>query len=231
VAVPTTYLISTKNLDSILDKLRRAGVPAKLTTDFLKQLGFASSGDRPIIPLFKALGFLNGSGEPTERYLQFRDERHSGRVLAEALREAYSDVFELDEVAHTLSPQELKGIFSRVTGKHEDVVEKMATTFKALSARAEFGAVEVATADHGTGVAEPARSSLAAPGDLHPLILGLLQELPAPGEPFPSDKQDDWLEIAKTTFRLIYPNERANGTGRDVGTVARPDRPTVDAEE
>ena len=54
----------------------------------LKQLGYGSSSDRPIIAVMKALRFLTESGEPTERYRRFRDPAQSGRVMAEALRDA-----------------------------------------------------------------------------------------------------------------------------------------------
>lgn len=38
----------------------------------------------------------------------------------------------------------------------------------------------------------------------HPLIEGLIQELPPVGAAFPQAKQEDWLQLAKVTFRMIY---------------------------
>jgi Family of unknown function (DUF5343) len=207
MAVPTAYLVSTKNIDGILEGMRRAAVPPRLTTDFLKQLGYASSSDRALIPVLKALGVLDGSGAPTERYRRLRDESQSGRVLAEAMRDAYEDVFAIDQEAHLLANPELRGIFARLSGKHEDVVEKMTATFRAFASRADFG-----------GSKEVASTRREAPpplhdGDLpevHPLILGLIRELPPPGEVFPDAMQKNWLDIAQGAFKLIYPASTAS---------------------
>jgi hypothetical protein len=138
--IPSTYLTGTKNLAAILAAVKKAGVPNKFTYDFLKQLGYPSSQDRPLIPLMKAMGFLDANGTPTERYRRFRDDSQSQRVVAEGMRDAYSGVFAVDQEAYKLTGGDLKGIFARLSGKSEDVAHKMALTFKALAGHAEFTA-------------------------------------------------------------------------------------------
>ena len=39
---------------------------------------------------------------------------------------------------------------------------------------------------------------------LHPLLDGLMGELPANGERFPAEKRKDWLDAAQVIFRLVY---------------------------
>jgi hypothetical protein len=138
MAVPTSYLTSTKNLDGILKAIRRAGVPAKFTYDFLKKLGYPSSNDRPLIPLFKAMRFIDDGSTPLDRYRRFRDSTQAKAVVAEGLREAYADVFGVDQNAHDLTNEELRGIFARLSGKSDAVAEKMALTFKSLASHADF---------------------------------------------------------------------------------------------
>jgi hypothetical protein len=138
VAIPSTYMGSVKNLDAILTQIRRGSVPPKFTYQFLKELGFPSSNDRPIIPIMKALGFLDDSGVPQERYRRFKDGSQWQRVLAEGVREAYADVFAVDENAHSLPAQQVNGIFARLSGKGEAVTDKMAMTFRALTKLADF---------------------------------------------------------------------------------------------
>jgi hypothetical protein len=129
---------STRNLEAILGQIRRGSVPPKFTYQHLKELGFPSSNDRPIIPVMKSLGFLNDSGVPAERYRRFKDDSQWKRVLAEGVREAYGDVFAIDENAHTLSVQQVNGIFARLSEKGSTVTDKMAMTFRALSNLADF---------------------------------------------------------------------------------------------
>jgi hypothetical protein len=145
MAVPTSYFTSTKNLDGVLAAIQKASVPPKLTYDFLKKLGFPSSNDRPIIPVFKSLRFLDGTGTPLDRYKRFRDPSQAGAVMAEGIREAYADVFGVNQQPQGLTPEQLKGVFSRLSGKSDSVAEKMALTFKALAGHAVFDAAQVAT--------------------------------------------------------------------------------------
>ena len=131
---------SVKNMDSILAQIRRAAVPPKFTYEFLKGLGFPSSNDRPIIPLMKALGLLDEQGVPRDRYRQFKDESQWQRILAEGIREAYADVYAVDEKAHSLPAAQVNGIFARLSDKGEAATAKMAMTFRALAKLADFGA-------------------------------------------------------------------------------------------
>jgi hypothetical protein len=226
MAVPSSYLTSTKNVAPILDAIRRAAVPQRFTHQFLKQLGFTSSNDRAIVAVFKALGFLDGSGAPTARYRRYRDAGESQAVLAEALRDAYADVFALNQEAYDLPFTELRGIFARLSGKHEGVVEKMASTFKAFAGRADFSAAKDAErADTNESSGESARGSSALSDEMfvHPLIEGLLRELPPPGSAFPRAKQKDWLEIAEAAFRLMYGTEDEPTDETDAAAVSAAD--------
>lgn len=138
--IPNSYMTSTKNLEQILAAIQKAGVPPKFTYDFFKKLGFPSSNDRPIIPILKAMRFLDEGGVPLDRYKRYRDIPNAGGVLAEGLRDAYSDVFAVDQQAQDLDIDALKGIFARISGKSDRVCEEMAKTFKALSGFADWEA-------------------------------------------------------------------------------------------
>jgi hypothetical protein len=174
MAVPTGYLITTKNLDGILSAIQRASVPQKFTYEFLKQLGFASSGDRGVVSVLKSLRFLDDSGVPLDRYKRYRDATQSGAVLAEALRDAFQDVFALNENANELTVAQIKGLFSRLTDKGETVVDKMATSFKALADRADFVAPP-AVLDAESSVPEEEGSSDRQENDLPETLLAGLK--------------------------------------------------------
>jgi uncharacterized protein DUF5343 len=156
MALPTAYLTSTKNADAILEAIKKAQVPPRFTQKFLEGLGFSSIADRLYINVLKSLGFLNEKGEPTQRYYEYLDETQSERVLAEGIREAYADLFQLNANAQDMSAPDLKNKMKTLSqGQLSDsVLSKMVLTFKALAKNADFGPPSkslVRTQDQGAG--------------------------------------------------------------------------------
>ena len=89
----TSYLLKTSNLEEFLAALQSAKAPERFTMKFLKDLDFKSSNDRLLIGVLKGLGFLDDGGVPKQRYFDFLDQSEAGRVLAQAIEEAYGDLF------------------------------------------------------------------------------------------------------------------------------------------
>jgi hypothetical protein len=148
MAMTNAYLITTKNLESFLNSIKTAKAPERFNAKFLQQLDFTSSNDRLFIGLMKALGFIDEAGVPTKRYYQFLDQSQSGRVLAEALREAYEDLFAVNIKANEMTTEEVKNKLRTLTmgQKSDNVLGLMANTFKSLSELAEWGAPAAADA-------------------------------------------------------------------------------------
>jgi len=143
MTLPTSYLTTTKNLEAVLNAIQGAKAPAKFTQTFLESLEFKSKTDRLVLGVLKALGFLTEGGEPTQRYYDFLDQTQGGRVLAEAVEEAYSDLFQVNKDANKLSAPEVKNKLKTLTqGQHSDaVLGWMANTFVALANLADFDTV------------------------------------------------------------------------------------------
>jgi hypothetical protein len=144
-------MLTVRNLPAVFEAIRNAGVPDRFTHSFLKQLGFTSSGDRAVISVMKSLRFLDESSTPTDRYKRFRDPSLSGAVMAEALRDAYSDLFTIKESAHSMPAGEMKGAFKRLSGKGDSVAEKMTATFRALAKLADWSPEAAAAAADSSG--------------------------------------------------------------------------------
>jgi len=140
VALPTSYLTSTKNLEGILNAIQGAQAPESFTQAFLSTLEYKSSSDRLIIGVLKSLGFLDDSGKPKDRYFRFLDQTQSAQVLAEGIREAYADLFKVNTKANELSRQEVINKFKTLSqGQLTDsVLDKMASTFTALVKLGDF---------------------------------------------------------------------------------------------
>lgn len=145
MALNSSYLITTKNLESFLNSIITAKAPDTFTQKFIESLEFKSTNDRLYIGLLKGLGFLDANAVPTERYFKFLDQSQSKQVLAEAIKEAYGDLFAVNTKANELTQSEVKNKFKTLTqGKiSEKVLHLMANTFKALVDYAEWGATTV----------------------------------------------------------------------------------------
>lgn len=143
MAMQPVYLVSIKNLGKFLESLRHAQAPEKLALRFVEELGFTSTNDRLFIPLLKAMGFLDEGGKPTARYHAFLDDTEWKRVLADGIREAYSDLFRVNRNAHSLSREQLAGKIKSLTeGKVSPVVLGNTTkTFLELVKLADFSEV------------------------------------------------------------------------------------------
>lgn len=146
MALPKSYLTSTKNLSSMLNAIKTAQAPDKFSQKFLATLGFTSSNDRLIIGVLKSLGFLADDGKPTQRYYEFLDQTQSARVLAEGIRDAYQDLFAVNINAHKMSKDEVVNKFKTLSqgSLSDSVLDKMALTFTALVKLADFQPHEAA---------------------------------------------------------------------------------------
>jgi hypothetical protein len=142
VPAEIAYMNTSGNIKTIFDKIRSAGAPPKFTHEFLKaNLGFTSSNDRGVTKILRALGFIDDSSIPQPRYHDFRDAAKSGAAMAAGLRDGWAEVFLSDTTPCDKPTSQLKSMFQSLTGKSEPVAEKMASTFKALCALADFSAL------------------------------------------------------------------------------------------
>lgn len=140
MGLPTAYLTSSKNLPAILEAIQQAKAPERFTVRFLQSLEFKASSDRLVIGVLKAIGFLDDQGKPTSRYFSYLDKDNSRIVMAEGIREAYKDLFDVNINAQKLSKVEIANKLKTLTqGQHsEAVIDKMATTFSSLCKLADF---------------------------------------------------------------------------------------------
>lgn len=132
------YMVSNNKIEPIIESIANAERPPKFTNEFLKKLGYSSSNDRAIIPLFKRLGVLGDSGQPTDAYARLQVRSEAPAVLAECIRDLYSDLFAINTNINQESDENIKGAFSRITGKDARTVARYTATFKALCKIADF---------------------------------------------------------------------------------------------
>lgn len=148
------YMMSNNKISLIIDSLQAAAKPPKFTLDFLRTLGYASTNDRGIVPLFKKLGFLSEDSNPTVFYDQLRDKTTYKKALAARIKELYADLFTINTEIYKENEQSIKGAISRVTGGDEESVKRTYATFKILCGIADFGSAPTAEVSPIPSVAE-----------------------------------------------------------------------------
>ena len=140
MAVPP-FMNSTGLIGKIFEKIQQAKVPPRYTQDFQATvLGYGSGSAKPFIPFLKRLGFIQSDGTPTELYSRFRNVDSSGAAMADAMRHGYAEIFKINEYAHDLTDDKLKGLVVQITGKepNDGTVGAVVGSFKACKQLADF---------------------------------------------------------------------------------------------
>lgn len=135
------YTPSPSNVTRFFNKIRTVAIPSKVTYNYLKSIGFKSGNDHSLIRVLKTLGFLDASSTPTEIWKNYRSEKKAGLVMAQAIKKAYSGLFETYEDANKRSDEALRDYFKANTEVGDPVVALMLRSFKILCALADFGVV------------------------------------------------------------------------------------------
>lgn len=142
------YMVSNNKIKPIIEAIHNAAKPPKFSHEFLKQIGFSSSNDRAVIPLFKRLGFLTDSGVPTTYYDDLKDTTKRWSALGARIKDLYADLYAINTKIHSANEDEAKGAISRVTGKDAKAVGRYYATFKTLCDMAKFDNVAKASTIH-----------------------------------------------------------------------------------
>jgi len=135
------YMNAYGSIGKALKKIQSAQTPPRFTQDFLStKLNLSGGGARPLIPFLKRTGFIGSDGVPTDRYKRFRNPGQTGKAAAEALREGYKALYEVNEYVHDTSDDDLLGVVVQVTGLEPDAptTKAIVASFKALKDFAVF---------------------------------------------------------------------------------------------
>lgn len=170
MALSKAYVQIYGQLGEVFARIADGQAPEKFTTQYLKDLGFTSSNYRAVIPLLKSLGFLSEDGTPTTRYHDYRNTARSRRVMAEALREAYGDVFTIKANPTDTDRPLIEGKFRSVHNASTIVAKLMANTFYSLLELADLssGPTEAKKEEKHPEPAIQAKITSEPPPELHP---------------------------------------------------------------
>ena len=149
MGLPDSYTQKPGSIPAYFDAVLDAQPPDRFSIKFLENLGFTSTNDRLFIGILKDLGFLNADGVPQQRYYEFMDRSQSQCVLADAIRDAFRDLFNINKNANELPVTDVKNKFRTLfAGKKTDnIIDRIAKTFTALCEYADFTKPLIPTAE------------------------------------------------------------------------------------
>lgn len=138
--LPDSYTFKPNAIPAYFDAILDAEAPERFSVKFIENLGFTSTNDRLFIGILKDIGFLNRDGAPQPRYYEFLDRSNSKRVVAQGIREAFSDLFAVNKKINDSPLEEVRNKLKTLySGKKTNlVIDKIAKTFKALCDYADF---------------------------------------------------------------------------------------------
>lgn len=134
---PLTTVIG--KIKPLLGKIREVGVPQKATVQWLKTIGFKSSNDPSLLTALRFIGFIDASSVPTDTWKQYRGANHA-KVLAGAIREGYSALYQIYPDAHTRTASEIEHVISTSSNAGKQAITKTVKTFQNLCGEADFSA-------------------------------------------------------------------------------------------
>lgn len=140
MALPNSYTLKPGAVPAYFEAMLDAEAPERFTTRFLEGLGFKSTNDRLFIGVLRELGFIDTDGVPASRYFDFLDRSQSARIVADGVREAYSDLFAVSKNADGLSTTEVKNKLRTLYkgSKKSNLINRVASTFAALCEYGDF---------------------------------------------------------------------------------------------
>jgi hypothetical protein len=139
------YSTSVGTLVNLLDKIKNASVPERITQDFVStKLAMKGGTAMACIPFLKKMGFVASDGTPTDLYREFRNPKKSRIAVGKAFRKLYERLYEMNEYLHDAADQDILGLIVECTGGEKDsgVTKYTLATLNMLRKIADFDSLD-----------------------------------------------------------------------------------------
>lgn len=142
------YSTSVGTLENLLEKVKTASVPERVTQDFVStKLAMKGGTAMACIPFLKKMGFVASDGTPTDLYREFRNPKKSRIAVGKSFRKLYERLYDMNEYLHDATDQDILGLIVECTGGEKDsgATKYTLTTLNMLRKLADFDEKDTAT--------------------------------------------------------------------------------------
>jgi len=146
MATTLPYLVSPGSIKTVLERIRSAATPDRVTGDFIStKLQIKGGTGAALIPYLKKIGLVASDGSPTEIYKRFRNTATSGAAVADAIKNGYKLLGEVNEYFYELGDKELLSLINQVTGAEDgnQVSRLTLSTLKTIKSFADFNSNQI----------------------------------------------------------------------------------------
>ena len=134
------YVVNTGKVPEYFNKIQEVGRPGTVNRQWLKTVGFTSSNDRYLVAFLRDIGFIDTSGNPTQLWTDYRDSSAARGILATALRDGFSELFQLYSDANQKDDAAVRNWMRTYSpDASPTTVDRSLATFRAVCALADFG--------------------------------------------------------------------------------------------
>jgi hypothetical protein len=228
---------------AVAEAYRRRGLQTPITLDVLLRVGVTDTLAPRTLQSLRLLDLIDEDGEPTPAFVEFRkaaEDEYRDRFAA-ILRGAYAEVFSYVDPAED-GPDRVRDAFRSYTpigqqGRmvtlflglcaYAGIVPEDAPTrapsrtgrqSRPRPATAATGRIvqpRVSRVSHDNGQGSDQATVWVAPLQAggHPLVQGLLRELPPVGAKWSAEKRKAWLELAAGILNVLYESDDEAGGG------------------
>ncbi len=203
------------NVIAVLKRLRSRNLPEQIDSEYLRDASISEGTIGRTLFGLRFLGLINEAGFPTAALKSAHtstDEEYAG-ILSGLIREAYKEVFNVVDPTED-GQDKILNVFRRYTPASQR--DRMVIFFLGMCREAGIPTLDVPKAramiikPQGRAGTAPRRERVVTrpvSTGIDPALEGLIRSLPTPGTPLSPERRKQWLEMAGSTLKYLFPEE------------------------
>lgn len=139
MVIEVPFTTKPGEIDELLEKIITFEIPqGNVDESFIQAAGFSLESSKQLVKVLKMLGFVDDEGKVSTLWKTYISTDDRGTVLASAMKQAYSDLFDSMLCPYLEDDEVLLGYLKRNVKASPEEMELMLETFRILAEKADF---------------------------------------------------------------------------------------------